>query len=600
MRYCLVALATVLILGGCATSGVETGAETAVDSTGKPEAPLSSGGIVVPVELPAGDKGTLDLDVTNAMGQELPARVDLLDAAGKAVFRIYAPEGKKTAPAPVGAYRALVHVYDSDAPVLAAVRDIELKSGATVFVAVNVIEGSGGKLGLRDFDFDGDLALDRVELEAGTNPEDAASVPGKTPLAWDTRVLAEGGRWYKGELNAHSNYGVGKDSVQQLVSRAESAGLDFLAITDRNSVGALLDPGFRSDKVALIPAMAWGNDAMGEALLYGIKTVPDAPEGVYQAQAECLRIQAQGGVFAVGHPCRPGNPWKWGTAYVNAVQVWDGPWNAMPPLMLDQLEEGFRQRAADNKFVYPLAAAAALNSSIRVDSGPAQTSMLPPQENDAPNDLSGAKSVEFPKESISANIQNAYFWDLELVRGLMACGIAGGGPAPGQTLGKPVTYILAESKSAQALVDGLRKGRTVMASSPDGVFIDMAADVMLDGKMDARIGDVVPLHQEVRFLIQVTGGQGKKLEVLHNGRAVLSKIIDNNDFSWPLKQRPESRSAYRARVIGPPAKGGKGGLIEVYAMTSPIYAQDITLDIMQKKLEKSMANGAVNTPVVKP
>lgn len=603
MRYGCIVLVWMALVSGCATPGggekTESGAEAPKD-----EKHLATGSIEVPTKLAGGPAGTLEIDVTNVLGKNLAARVDLQDASGHVVLRTYAPKGQLTSEAPVGKFRAFVYAYESDVPILADARDVEVKPGETAYVAVSIIEGSGGKLGLVDFDFDGDFALDRVEIECGTKADDASSIPGKALLPAENRVLAEGRRWYKGELCAQSNYGIGKESVKQLVARAESAGLDFLAITDRNTLGAIFDPDFHSEKLVLIPAMAWGNDAMGNALIYGPKTAPDAPESVYQAQSECLRVQAQGGVFAVAHPCSAEHPWKWGLSYVNAIQAWYGDWGAPPPLKLEMLDEATKVRGTDGKLLYTLAAAAALDTGkVVMEVGSGQTSDAPPEENMAEGAAPATgRVVEIPVQGVSANMQNTYFWDLELVRGLMACGIAGTGTAaPGTPMGRPVTYIQAESQSLPALIEGLRQGRTVMASAPDSVFIDMVADVGLDGTVNARIGDIVPLHKDVRFLVQVTNGQGKKLRILHNGRPIQTKIIDRNDFSWPLKQCPDAQSSYRACVIDNPAESGKSAKpAGVLAMTSPIYAQDLTLDIMQDKLRKMVDVKALNAPIATP
>ncbi len=609
MRYVLIGIVLVALISGCATPGGDgnTGTETktkakAADTKGVEHS--SAGTLEVPMKLDGAPAGTLEIDVTNVLGKNLPARVDLQDTPGHVAFRIYTPEGQKTAEAPAGKFKAYTYAYESDVPILADARDIEIKQGQAAYVAVNVIEGSGGKLALVDFDFDGDYALDRVEIECGTKADDPASVPGKAVLPAENRVLAEGRRWYKGELSAQSNYGAGKESVKQLVARAEAAGLDFLAITDRNTLGSIFDPDFRSDKVVLIPSLAWGNDGMGDALIYGPRTAPEAPESVYQAQSECLRVQAQGGVFAVSHPCSADHPWKWGLSYVNAIQAWYGDWGTPPPLKLESLEEAMKVRGTDGKLLYTLAAAAALDTGkVVMEVGTGQSSDAPPQETPADTAAPAAgKVVELPVQGVSANMQNTYFWDLELVRGLMACGIAGTGTAaPGTPMARPVTYIQAESKSLPAILEGLRQGRTVMASAPDGVFVDMVADVMLDGKIDARIGDVIPLHKDVRFLVQVTNGQGKKLRILHNGRPIQTKIIDRNDFSWPVKQCPDAACSYRACVIGNPPQSGKNPMpVEVFAMTSPIYAQDLTLDIMQDKVHKMVDVKAMGAPIAQP
>ena len=516
-------LLALCVAGGCATPGSGPEPAPAPQTTQEKEDRTVTGPL-----------GEVDIDVTNVLGVGLGSRVDLHPEGGAKVIRIYAPGGQTTADVPQGNYRAYVQTYESDIPMMVAALDLTVQKGKTAFVAVNLIEGSGGKLGLQDFDYDADLALDRVELECGTNPEDPRSIPGKDLIPVNESALPGGGlKWYCGELNAHSRYGRGAETVGELVRRAEKEGMDFLAITDRDTVASVYDPEFHSNKVVLIPAMAWGNDGAGEALIYGPRTLPDPAESIYQAQAECMRVQAQGGVFSVGHPCLAENPWKWGVSFVNAIQAWYGPWSGGAPLQLDQLEPDLLARDDKGRLLFPIAAAAAMRGEGIIET--------PDSEN--PN-IIHAWHAELG--SLSSNMQNMYFWDLELVRGLIACGIAGSGTDSSKVpMGRPVTYILARDKSVPALLEGLRLGRTVLAAQPGQVFVEMRADVLRDDKADAIIGDIIPLHEDVRLWVQVVKGAGKKLEVLQNGLPILTKSIDTDQFAIPIVQKPDAPCAYR-------------------------------------------------------
>ena len=540
-----------IILAGCAGSSSERAS--------RPEGPDSRAATEIAESegRPAGSTGTkrpegvLDADITNILGQNLACRIDLLDTEGNPPLRFEAPEGKLEQGVPAGHYRVYVHIYDQGVPVLAEIQDLDITEGQSTFLPVNILEGASGALVLRDFDYDGDLAIDRVELSSGTDPQNAAQIPGRAQLPLEDRVLSEEAKWYRGELYAHSKYGRGSESVAALVKRAEQAGLDFLAITDLNTMAAFSDPGFHSDKLVLIPAMAWGSDEMGIALIYGPSTLPDLPSSIPAAQAECIRVQAQGGLFAIAHPCFPDSYWRWGLGFVNAVQVWCREWRAVPPLTLDKLDESLKIREdgkKEGRLVHSLAAAAA----------------------DA--DLA----------AISANAQASRFWDYEVVRGAMACAIAGSNSAsPKVPLGRPLTYVRAEKKSLFSIVEGLRLGRTYLSSGPNGPTLQFTGDVMADGTIDVNIGGVVPLNLDVRFEIVVRNAAGKKLEVLFNGRPIVTKIIEGNTFMQRFIQHPTASGAYRVRVVGPAEDPNTGfGPLETYAMSSPIYAQNITSELL--------------------
>ena len=510
------------------------------------------------VDLDARPKGTLNATQKTVVNTLLDGRIDLLSLEGGATRTIEVRKGSLSTPVPQGDYRAYVHVYDNGVPVLVQVQDLGVKEGQAAELPLNLLEGASGAVPVRAFDSDGDLAIDRVELECGTDPYNAASMPGRTELPLDRRVLRTDGQWYRGDLHAYSSYGVGTEPVADLVGRAEKAGLDFLAICDRNTMAAAVDPGFKSDKLALIPAMEWGRDDMGVALLYGPRTMPDLPstlppaQAVWAAQAECIRVQAQGGIWAIAHPTFPTKPWQWGISYVNAVEVWFRDWRGNPPLALNNLNEDVKTRK-DGHLVHSIAAAAQA-AVVAGDMG----------------------------EDMSANAQACLFWDYELKRGLMGCAVAGSGSGGRKVpLATPVTHICAKDLSVPSLLEGLRLGRTYVSCDINGPKLALNADVMADGSVDVGIGGVVPLNVDVAFVAAVQNAAGKRLQVLENGHPIRTVPINGDDVAIRFMRHPTIYSTYRIRVIGPADPKVKGfGSLEVYALSSPIYAQDITQELL--------------------
>ena len=106
--------------------------------------------------------------MTDVSGRRLPARVVLHDESGAVAPPFDIPRGQASISPPQGSFRAFVYIYDEEVPVLAAIENLTVTADATSALQVNILEGASGKLGIRDFDLDGDLAIDRVELEAGT------------------------------------------------------------------------------------------------------------------------------------------------------------------------------------------------------------------------------------------------------------------------------------------------------------------------------------------------------------------------------------------------------------------------------------------------
>jgi hypothetical protein len=541
-----------LALAGCAGTGGERAAapekgsaENVVENKGTaPEQPA--------VDLETRPKGTLNAALKTVVDTPLDGRIDLLSLEGGATRSVDVLKGVSSSPVPQGDYRAYVHVYDNGVPVLVQVQDLTVKAGQTAALSLKLLEGASGAVPVRAFDSDGDLAIDRVELESGTDPYNAASIPGRAELPLDRRVLRAEGQWYRGDLHVHSKYGVGTESVPEIIGRAEKAGLDFLAVCDRNTLAATKDPGFKSGSVALIPAMEWGRDDMGVALIYGPRTTPDPPGNQLAAQAECIRVQAQGGIWAVAHPTFPTKPWQWGMSYINAVEVWFRDWRGNPPLSLNNLMEDVKVRK-DGRLVHSIAAAA-----------------------------SAAATAGSMGENMSANAQACLFWDYELNRGLMGCAIAGSGSGSGKVpLAKPVTYICSKDLSVPGLLEGLRLGRTYISCDVNGPKLAFNADAMTDNNVDVGIGGVVPLNVDISFVAGVQNAIGKKLQVLENGRPIRTVPINADDVAIRFTRHPTIYSTYRIRVIGPadPKRDGFGP-IDVYALSSPIYAQDITQELL--------------------
>jgi hypothetical protein len=420
---------------------------------------------------------------------------------------------------------------------------------------------------MQAFDRDYDLVFDSVEEKEHTNPNDPASVPHKETQNFPAPVLAKQSGWYRGELHAHSSYGVepvkGAESVAELVKRAERSKLDFLAITDRNTLAACADPAFNSDKVVLIPGMEWGSEKEGVALIYGPRTIPDIVHTREEGQAVLRLVQAQGGIFAIAHPCFPTAPWQWGLQYVNAVEVWCRDWRSVPPMNLDQLTEPNKVKAK-NRFAFSIAEAAAI-----------------------------ASTSANGQVNISANGQAEIFWDDELARHLHAAAIAGSRSSnPKVAMGAPLTYVYAKEKSWPSILEGIQLGRTYISSGEDGPTIQFCADVNKDGKIDISMGGVAPLGVPTELQVIVTRAKGKKVEVLRNGLPIIAQKVLDNAFIMKFVQTPLEYSVYRVQVIGEPAGQGFGAS-EILALSSPIYFDDII--VIRKDLDPAQATIRIKT-----
>ncbi len=481
------------------------------------------------------------VSVKSITGESIPARVRLIPSSNGPVVSAEFPEGEGQLSAPQGTYTACVFAFDSGVPILVHLQSLTLTSDTSPELKVSVLEGSGGNRSLGAFDRDLDLALDRIEVEAGTDPANPRSVPAETPIEWPSPVLSPKSGWYRGELHAYSNYGPGSEKVEDLIRRAESAGLDFLAITDPNTLAAAQDPQFKSNKLVLIPAMEWKHPTLGSALLYAPSALPSVDISRPEAQALAVKMQAQGGIFAIAHPTTPGGVWQWGINYYSAVEIWLGEWRAAAPMQLSNLSEDWTRRTEKNEFAHSIALAAAT-------------------------------------QRLSANGQASIYYDLETIRGAQASAIAGSGSTGRkQDLGSPLTYVWAREKSLPAILEGIRLGRTFVTSGPKGPFVEFMADIMADGSTDVGSGGMIPINVESKFSVGVEGAEGARIEILFNGYPVKSHVIQGKRFLYSIRDTPGSVGVYRARILAAPKKKGYGPA-EVLAMSSPIYARSYYVD----------------------
>ena len=500
--------------------------------------------------------GDVAVTLTNIAGEGLFGRLDLRDASGNPPVEIAVDHGRGAGQAPQGRYQGYLYGYDENTPVLVAVQDVEVAPGKPAAIRLELTEGSG-TLSLLNFDQDYDFVLDRLEVEQGTDLQDPASYPGADPVSLPDTVIKSDKGWYAGELHAHSNHDpFGTESVADIIRRAEGAGLDFLAIADRNTMQACADPAYRSSRLALIPAMEWGNEENGVALIYGPRTRPDIRFSFGDAQAMMVRLQAQGAYVAVAHPCFPTMPWQWGFSYMSGVEVWAREWTGVPPAVLEDLNTAMRERNEDKVLIHTLARAVATRNQ-------------------------------------SANGQASIFYDMELVRQLKAGVIAGSLTGnPSVPIGEPVTYVFAKNLSAPAILEGLNKGRTFVSTGKNGPRVFLRADVMDDGSIDVpMVGGSVPVGVKVRFEVIVLNAKGKKMQLLRNGVPERSQWVDEDSYAWSYMRVPDAYSDYRVRIVDTVESGpNQYGYLKVLAMTSPIYAEDLLAQIVGPNADPRLFN----------
>lgn len=117
--------------------------------------------------------------------------------------------------------------------------------------------------------------------------------------------LADGGRWYVGDFHSHTIESDGTPTIDELVAFAESRGLDFLLMSEHNTVSQLSWYAAKQEKtpVLLLPGMEFTTYA-GHANTIGTTTWLDHRIGVRGATIEgaIADTHAQRGLFSISHP----------------------------------------------------------------------------------------------------------------------------------------------------------------------------------------------------------------------------------------------------------------------------------------------------------
>lgn len=194
----------------------------------------------------------------------------------------------------------------------------------------------------------------RLTVEADTRVTEG-------PLAAERAAVSprEAG-WYLGDLHGHSDHSDGSWPVADFVAHARNIGLDFVSLTDHNTISGLAEArALAGDDLLVVGGtelttfnghcLALGTDAWVDWRIKDGQTMAGRAEDLISA----------GLTYVIAHPMAPGHPWCTGCHWAYAdvfpgparlVEIWNGPWDARTNeagLMLFQrwLNDGYRMRA---------------------------------------------------------------------------------------------------------------------------------------------------------------------------------------------------------------------------------------------------------------
>lgn len=331
----------------------------------------------------------------------------------------------------------------------------------------------------------------RVEIELRT----ATTLPPQERSPWTPPpALKKEARWYAGDLHVHSREsGDAHATFDEIAELARSRGLDFVALSEHNTVshlGLLPAAQAKHPELLLVPSVEF-TTYDGHANAFGATEYVDHRIGLNGVSIEGAMnaFAAQGAIFSINHPVLDlgdaciGCAWKHPTpaAMIGAVEIATGGWK--------------------------------------------QTGFI------------------FGYDAIA-------FWDRLCARGHHVVAVGGsddhraGSESSSSPVGDPTTMIFARELSVEALIQGIREGRTVVKlQGPDDPM------VTLDGEGRRELDTLV--GERTTLTVMVTGGVGHQVRLVQNGQPLAPVAITSDPFVLEHEavapERGEAR--WRAEVL---------------------------------------------------
>ena len=350
-----------------------------------------------------------------------------------------------------------------------------------------------------------DVALEDAEIEAAAIPLGPRPARGGAPSSGP-------GRWYRGDLHTHTVHSDGYNTIPELVAGARQRGLEFLAITDHNTVSHHQEIASLGDLgLVVLPGQEW-TSYWGHANVWGLREWVDFRCEDTEAVRRVMEfVHSQGKLFCINHPKgKPdfANPWEFteATGY-RCMEVWQAPWRL---LNWESLELWEQHLARGERIVAV---------------GGSDTHSIPPAHEAQP-------------------------WGL----------------------GEPTTWVFApEPLDEEAVLAAIERGHVFISEDPRGPFLELTADPAGDGRFESMMGDVVYVAEgaTVRFRLRYRGPVGKRLRLLVSGKPWRETEAPQEDVTQEFEVRADAPTYVRAEVRGLRGRPERGEV--VHAMTNPIY-----------------------------
>ena len=345
-----------------------------------------------------------------------------------------------------------------------------------------------------------------ITLAADAGQPDRPAPPPSVP-----RPVPRALRWYRGDLQSHTHHSDASGSVADLAAAARARRLDFVAVTDHNTVSHWAHLAAASDgDLLLIPGQEI-TTYYGHANVWGARGWQEFRCRDNATMARIIdAVHAAGGLFSVNHPKDNGPAWEYSPNLpFDCVEAWQGVWasnNYQSLTFWDSLLQQGRRVVAvggSDKHVEPFTG-------------------------------------------------EPRFYDI----------------------GTPTTWVYAGELSEAGILGGIQAGHVFISADPQGPELYLATDADGDGLYEGMMGDevVIAAGRPMMLRAQVVGGRGLVLRIV-SGEGVKRVPVESDDFAHRWQARPKGDTFYRLELVEP--SGGKvarnPAAMVRRALSNPIY-----------------------------
>jgi predicted metal-dependent phosphoesterase TrpH len=318
--------------------------------------------------------------------------------------------------------------------------------------------------------------------------------------------------WLQGDLQTHTDHSDGKGSPQVLVSKARGLGLDYLAITDHNTISShALFPSLAADGLVLIPGQEV-TTYYGHMNIWGTSRWCDFRCRSETEIAAVIDLAHQsGGLCSINHPRSGDLAWNYNTDLsVDGFEVWNGPW--------------------PNHNIENLALWDALLKNGR---------RLP---------VTGGSDYHCPSGE-----------DTGFVR-----------------LGQPTTWVKSTARSAEAVLEAIQSGRACVCANPGGPRLDIeaatsSASAGMGGVLPVSAGETVHVRVEATggegFSLKIISEAG----VIHEAMINSSPMVVEMDAEASLYLRAELVGDFPPEKLPANTPAGLDLRQWRFAISNPVY-----------------------------